>query len=316
MSNKIIFITYINRSGSTFLVNNLSKSADILVCPEAEILIDLFLNTPAEAFNPDRHFSDKLFNAIETDPKLKYWGLLKEDIINDITGAKTWFDAFIKFIDAYKKKVKPGSNTIVFKAERLIYSYNIIHPLAALYNIRFVALVRDCRAIFYSQNNTCIPETEQIMETNSLRLAKRWNIFMRMAEEYVKDGDFIIVSYESLIKDFNYYLKFVYEKLDIKPIKTDNKGDLRYRMPASHLTIHDSMENGPEIEKINLWHNRISPDHLYILELVSGKLLVHSGYKLAHDSKNTINTFLLLISEYLSFLFSRAKRISIYRFKS
>jgi hypothetical protein len=316
MFNKIIFITYINRSGSTFLVNNLSKSADILVCPEAEILIDLFLNTPAEPFNPDKRFSDRLFKAIETDTKLKYWGLLKKDIINDIKGAKTWFDAFIKFLEAYKKKVKPGSSTIVFKAERLIYSYNRIHPLAALYNIRFVALVRDCRAIFYSQNNTCIPETEQIMETNSLRLAKRWNTFMRMAEEYVKNDDFVIVSYESLIKDFNYYFKFVCENLNIKPIKTENKGDLRYRMPASHLTIHDSMGNNPEIEKINLWHNNIGAHQLYILELVSGDLLVHSGYTLAHDSKKTINTFLLLISEYLSFLFSRAKRIIIYRFKS
>jgi hypothetical protein len=293
MFNKIIFITYINRSGSTFLVNNLSKSADILVCPEAEVLIDLFLNSPAEPFNFNRRLSDKLLNAIRTDPKLKYWGLVKEDIIDDITGAKTWFDAFIKILEAYKKKVKPGSSTVVFKAERLIYSYNRILPLAALYNIRFVALVRDCRAIFYSQNCTFVPETGQIMETNSFRLAKRWNTFMQMAEEYAKKDNFITVSYESLIKNFHSYFKFICEKLDIKQIKTDDKGDLEYRMPASHLSIHDSMENNPQIEKINLWYNRISPDHLYILELVSGKLLVHSGYTLAHDSKNSIKPFIL-----------------------
>jgi hypothetical protein len=313
MFKSIIFVTYINRSGSTFLVNNLSKSADILVCPEAEILIDLFLNSPAEPFNPDKNFSDKLLNAIKKDTKLKYWGLSEEDIVYDITRGMNCFDAFIKVIETYKRKVKPQSNTLVFKAEKLIFFYNRIHPLTRSYNIKFVSITRDCRAIFYSQNHIFIPETNQLMETNSLRLAKRWNTFIRLAEKYSKNDDFITVSYESLINDFNNYFKFVCEKLDIKPIKTKNKGDLWLRMPASHLTIHNCMENAPEIEKINLWHDKISPDHLYILELVSRKLLVHNGYKLAHDSKYSIKTFMVFIIEYLSFMFTRIKKAIMYR---
>ena len=35
---KYIFILYLNRSGSTFLSNQLSKLSEILVCPEAEVL--------------------------------------------------------------------------------------------------------------------------------------------------------------------------------------------------------------------------------------------------------------------------------------
>jgi len=314
MFNKIIFVAYINRSGSTFLVNNLSKSRDILVCPEAEILIDLFLNTPDKHFYPDKSFLNKLYKAIGTDHKLKYWGLKKEDIIHDITHERTCFDAFIKFINVYRKKVKPKANILVFKAERLIFFYNKIHPFSVKFNIKFIAVIRDCRAIFYSQNNTLIPETDHIMENNSFRMAKRWNTFMRLAIKFAKNNDFFTVSYESLIKDFNYYFKFVCDKLDVKPINTDNKGDLKYRMPASQLVMHKNMEKVPEIDKINSWYNGINSSHLYILELVSAKLLLERGYKLVNIKKNSFKIFKLLIFEYLSFLFLSINKIIKYRF--
>ena len=314
MFKRIIFVTYINRSGSTFLVNNLSKSAEILVCPEAEILIDIFLKTPAKPFYPDNSILKKLANAIRTDHKLKYWGLRRKDIIHNITYENTYFEAFIKFIDIYRKKVKPKANTMVFKAERFIFSYTQIHPLSESFNIKFVALVRDCRAIFHSQNNTLIPGTNSIMETNSFRLAKRWNLYIKLAREYSRSSGFITLSYESLIKDFDYYLKFVCDILDIKLINPDNKGDLKFRMPAGQLVMHESMENAPETDKINLWYNKINTNRLYILELISGKILVENGYELVNAKKNFIKAFMLLIFEYLSYLLSCIYKAFKYKF--
>lgn len=305
MFSKIIFITYINRSGTTFLVNNLSKSEEILVCPEAEILIDLFLNTPAKIFHPDKRFSKKLYDAIRTDNKLKYWGLSEEDIIHGIINEKTFFEAFIKFIDIYRKKVKPKSSILVFKAEKLILFYTKIKPLSVRYNIKFLAVIRDCRAIFYSQNNTLIPGTDRVMETNSLRLAKRWNTYMELVKQYTKSHDFIAIYYESLIKDFNYYFKFVCERLNIRLFDYSRKGDLKYRMPASQINIHEIMENSPEINRINIWQSRIGLAHLYILELISGKILKEYGYKQVNVKMNMYKIIIQLTFEYFSFLFSR-----------
>ncbi len=313
MINKVIFVTYINRSGSTFFVNNLSKSEDILVCPEAEILIDLFLKSPAKSFNPDKRFFNTLYYAIVADQKLKCWKYDKKDIIQNLANKKTYFDAFIAFIDIYRIKVKPLSTIIVFKAEKLIYYYSGIHHFSVKYNIKFIAVTRDCRAIFYSQNNTLIPETNSIMEINSLRLAKRWNTYIRLVTRLSKKDDFFEISYESLISDFPEYFIFVCRILDIKIADLNKMGDLKTRMPRSHHDLHPLMETKAEPDKINSWNNNLNPSHLYIIEFISGKLLIQRGYKLANINNTTFTAAIRLIFEYLSFLFLKICKSIMYR---
>ena len=314
MFEKIIFVTYINRSGSTFFVNNLSKSEKILVCPEAEILIDLFLKTPSKSFNPTNHFLNTLLNAIRADHKLKHWGLEKKNTIQKIQNEKTYFDAFIAFLNIYKSKVKPKATILVFKAEKLIYYYSGIHPYSKKYNIKFMAIIRDCRAIFYSQNNIIIPESNRIMETNSLKLAIRWNIYNRLTTEFSENDDFIIISFEKLIKDFKNYFIFVCKIINIPPFNTDRKGDLANRLPYSHRSIHNNMENKPDISKIYSWNSNINSIRLYIIELICGKLLIENGYKLLKIKKNIPAAIIILILEYLSFLFSNIYKGYINKF--
>lgn len=316
MFKKIIFVTYINRSGSTFFVNSLSKSDDILVCPEAEILIDLFLKTPAKSFNPNKGFSNTLVNAVLKDKKLKHWGLGKENITQNIQNEVTYFTAFLAFINIYRKKVKPEATILVFKAEKLIYYYNLIRPHTRKYNIKFIAIIRDCRAIFYSQNNTLIPESNRKMETNSLKLAKRWNDYIRLETKFSEDDDFITISYEALIEDFHNYFNFVCKRINIQPFSQDSKGDLMHRLPISHRIIHNNMENKPEISKIYSWNSDLENTRIFIIEYISGSLLVDKGYKLINIDKNIPAAILRLILEYLSFLLLKIYKRFVYGFHS
>jgi hypothetical protein len=312
MFKKVIFVTYINRSGSTFFVNSLSKSDNILVCPEAEILIDLFLKTPVKSFDPDKDFFNTLLDAVEKDKKLKHWGIEKDNIIKNIQNEKTYFNAFLAFIDIYRKNVKPEATILVFKAEKLIYYYNIIHPYTDKYNIKFIAIIRDCRAIFYSQNNTLIPESNRKMATNSLKLAKRWNNYINLETEYSENDDFIELSYEALIEDFHNCFIFVCKKINIKPFSQDSKGDLMYRLPYNHRIIHNIMDSQPEISKIYSWNSNLGNTSLYIVEFISGNLLLKKGYKLININKRIHAAIIRLIFEYLSFLISNICKSYIY----
>ena len=100
---RIIFITYINRSGSTYLSNLFSKSGDILVCPEADILVDLFLVNPEKKFSLTNN-KELLNQIISYDKKLKYWEIHAADIQLP-QKPFTNFDLFIAILISYKNKV-------------------------------------------------------------------------------------------------------------------------------------------------------------------------------------------------------------------
>lgn len=315
MIEKIIFVTYINRSGSTFFVNNLSKSENILVCPEAEILIDLFLKDPAKSFNPDKRFFNTLFYAIARDNKLKFWEFNKKDNIQNIENEKTCFDAFVALVDIYRKKVNPTATTLVFKAEKLIYYYPVIHPLSKQYNIKFIAIIRDCRSIFHSQNNTCIPETGKLMGKNSFKLARRWNAYVRLVARFSENDDFFDMSYELLIKEYPGYLLFICKILDIDTFSINNPGDLKHRMPGSHAGIHPLMDAGPDPDRTDIWRNNLNTTQLYIIESVCSIFLQQRGYKLVNVNKHIFPAAIArLVLEYFSFLFSKIFKAIVYRF--
>ena len=56
----IILLTYVNRSGSTYLANLLSASDHICVCPEGDKLVSLFLESPDKTFRLDNQWKVKL----------------------------------------------------------------------------------------------------------------------------------------------------------------------------------------------------------------------------------------------------------------
>ena len=125
----ILFITYINRSGSTYLANIFSKYNEVLVCPEADVLISKFLINPSRPYKFDDHEKTEIKKIIEFDNKLKNWNLSFQDL-SELENAKFNFEAFCKIIFAYRKKIKPVANSIVFKGDILIHYFTYFaHPI-------------------------------------------------------------------------------------------------------------------------------------------------------------------------------------------
>ena len=68
----IILLTYVNRSGSTYLANLLSASENICVCPEGDRLVSLFLENPGVPFHYNTQWETKLSKILRSDGKLKH----------------------------------------------------------------------------------------------------------------------------------------------------------------------------------------------------------------------------------------------------
>lgn len=271
---ELIFLTYINRSGSTFLANLFSKSEEILVCPEAEIIMNEFLVEPMKKISWESNMRSKLKNCFLTDHKLKYWNLQMDEIDN-LLKAKTNFDAFYYILLAYQRKVKPYATKIVFKAERLIHIYQSFpKSLKLKHNIRFIAIIRDCRSVYASQSSNVILETLKPMSNNPVKIAILWNKYVAKCSVYGNESDFFIVKFEDLINDFKNTFSYLLNKLKLSNIETDTSmGDLFDRIPVNQKHLHQHIRQPPLTEKIASWKNKLSTRDRLLIEIIASKRL-------------------------------------------
>ncbi len=287
---QIILLAYMNRSGSTYLAQHLSCSGNILVCLEADILVSEFLEDPGGGFC----FSDRIEHLKQiwgTDYKLKEWG--KGNHHPDwerIKAASTNLEAFCLFLTACRDEVKPGATLVLFKAERLLYLFGkiskaahtgmVFHPLV---------LIRDVRAIYESQKRTPMLPGNEPMSIDPVKTALDWNRFVRKSSKLAARGLVQIIFFESFIHDQQIILHRLEEILGIDGSWDENsQGDLYERMSVEMKTIHRSIPEKPDCDKIDQWVSLLKPEEITAMECLSGRWLKQLGYVLTGWGKQDI----------------------------
>ncbi len=191
-----IFLSYINRSGSTFFVNQLSKIPEICICPEADILYDLLLT------NPDHIIQNKDIliwgNQLKRDLKFRSWKLDITTFLTTSLIGNTSVSLFFLFLNKFREKYFPASSYILFKHNHLIRI--IDNKELCSYNIKWIALLRDPRAVFNSQKRTINAETDRPMCSNPITFMHLWNSYFKKIIKYSTQSDVLfILQYEELI---------------------------------------------------------------------------------------------------------------------
>jgi len=261
---KYIFIIYLNRSGSTFLSNQLSKLSEILVCPEAEILVNILLKNPDTMLNKKEQ--EILGSAIENDRKLKHWNL---DIDLSKTDPQSKLDLFFNILNQYRSRTKPGSTLIAFKAVDLINCIEILHEYGSQkgLDIYFISLIRDPRAIYNSQRRTYVEHRNKFMNRNPLVTIYQWNYLVTRSIMYSSYTKLVILRYEDLVNNLDMELNKLLKIIGIHGERTfaGLQGDLKARIPQDQLSMHQNITDPPIPEKVNQWQTECT---LIIQELI------------------------------------------------
>ena len=261
---KYIFIIYLNRSGSTFLSNQLSKLSEILVCPEAEVLVNVLLKNPDTGLN--KKDQKILGSAMENDRKLKHWNL---DIDLSKTDPLSKLDLFFNILNQYRSRTKPGSTLIAFKAVDLINCIEVLHEYGSRkgLDIYFISLTRDPRAIYNSQRQTYVEHRKKFMNRNPLAIVYQWNYLVTNSINYKSLTKLVILKYEDLINSLEIELNQLLKFLGIHGEHTfiGLQGDLKARIPKDQLSMHQNITNPPKLEKVNQWQTECT---LIIQELI------------------------------------------------
>lgn len=264
---KIVLLTYVNRSGSTYLANLLSASDDICVCPEGDMLVSLFLESPGKAFRLDKHRRTKLVKLIQSDSKLRYWGI-GDDIYTVLEEVDSNISAFLAFLHYYQLNQKPEASCILFKAERLADLFSAIENSRGSGNtFKYLSIIRDPRGVYESQRRTQVPGTGRSMSSNPVYTAIYWNHHIRAILKCRKHVDCCQILYNDFIWKMDEVISAlsIYMGLDLKGI-TAAEGDLSERLPDNHRQIHLTISDIPLQEKIDKWQQELNQEEISLIE--------------------------------------------------
>ena len=263
-----IFLSYLNRSGSTFLVNQLSRLPQICVCPEADLLYELFLTRPNKILN--KHQLKKWQNLLSSDRKIKGWKIeLKEILDQDQVGMKC-YKIFLNFLNCFQKKHFPESTYILFK-HNYLFKLNLPDNTNPESKIFWIYIQRALPAIYISQKLTIDPHSGKSMCSNPLLLIYTWNsIHHKLSSESYNDKKSLIIHYESLISDLNGEMDKILAFLKING--SFSHFSRKHSMHSKWIipffqSLHPNIDKPPLEKRIDDWENNISKyDHL-ILQL-------------------------------------------------
>lgn len=264
---KIVLLSYLNRSGSTFLVNQLSKVPEICVCPEADILYELLLSF--SDFKINFHHVSKWMYLFELDPKFKTWQLPIKSIINSDIVGKSSFELFINILVTFKNLHFPESNVILYKQN---YLYKVFPKMNTQTEIKLfgLSLFRDPRGIYNSQKHTINPQLGREMCGNPLQIIKEWNYYFKKSTSLTKEDNYKLIFYEEIVEQFEStmgsLLGFLGIQTTFNTYKQINTKHIEW-IDENHKSMHPNIDRSPMPQNINKWRGNLNQTDVSILQL-------------------------------------------------
>jgi hypothetical protein len=302
---ELIFLTYINRSGSTYLAQILSSSEEILVCPEAEILVERFLEDPGQKFTNDDNYRKKLCNELITDWKFRHWGISHEELLSIFMESNN-YSTFCSILNFYRYKIKPGATKIIFKAERIIYLWNrIIRAYNKNDLLHLVTIVRDPRGVYASQKYTKWPGSDRPFSQNPIHTSILWNSYIKTLNKLTETHpEIILIRFEDLLKYHEESIRKMSSRFHLKKnYLSAREGDFYARIPDDQEQIHRNIISQPIRGKENEWKQILNRKEIELIQCVTHRLMIKSGYILDRRKGSLLSLSITIILHTISFYF-------------
>ncbi len=272
---KIVFISYLDRSGSTFFTSRLGALPNVFAFPECEWLIDNVLI--GKYVNIDV-LKQKILVATKEDEKLKNWGFTRNEIEKAFKDTKTQGEIFLNLLNIYKNRYDSGAFVGVFKRQDILfYKYIIVDQLSKFIQLYWFAIIRNPVRIFSSMKNTIDPYLNKQFEKNIVSFFRRWLFSMFLIKdrgEYIWYYEYFMTNLYSDLLNIASILKidFFYDKN--KVIEFYNRLTNNDKLLHKSILLEDvETYNAKRIEK------RISILEIFVIKILTNKFFFNLYYK-------------------------------------
>jgi len=292
---QIVFLLYMNRSGSTYLARLLNQNIKVGVTLEGTVpdgvadlpnILRKFRSDEYELTIINERELKKYINELYRDEKFNHWGIernLLEKKLSKLPMPIHYREILFTILDLYFAKYK--IDVYVYKKGSYIFSLEYIDRLFP--DAKFIFILRDLRAIYNSQKNTLDTKRNWRMAYSPYETSKIYNKVLDILNKWESKSNFLIVKYENFIGNSEKELNRIYSFLKVPKI---NDGEKEYysNIPIIQRSIHENIILEPLIENISNWKYSLSNHEIKILQKKSGKQLERWGYEIMEQSATGI----------------------------
>lgn len=299
-TRNILFLIYLNRSGSTFLANQLSFHPDLAVAPEGHRALRRLLGQIGSRKSLALRM-DRLVRDVVEDEKLLSWGIGPDQLGKRLKDAKDEIDALYAVCDAFADTHRPNARTVIVKGyffQELIMR----HGFGALQRgrkVQAIFLMRDPRAMFASQRQSLSTNSNAPMQDNPIAAALRWRQAATKAQIISNTPYGATVRYEDLVTRNETTLCEIADflALDSCPLLTSTVGGgtLAELIPEKQRDLHTNIDRPPQNDRINAWTHILTDDEKRVIELVSSERMKNYNYVKAGSRRITLRDIYLTL---------------------
>ncbi|MDZ4307593.1 sulfotransferase [Allopontixanthobacter sp.] len=287
----ILFLIYQNRTGSTFLANQLSQHPDVAVAPEGHEPLERLLSRACTPSAVGARI-ERLGQDLTMDPKLSSWKVSSSLLGERAAAASDELDIFYALCDSFADTHRPNASWVAVKGHFLsdLIARHGYQALQRDRKVRAIFLIRDPRAMFVSQRESLSSRTHQPMQDNPLVAGLRWRQAVNEATRLSHAPFGMMVRYEDLILENEPTLGKIAELLGLDSGRlsageTAEPATLVELIPDEQKHLHRNVGRGPMADRIDRWQKKLSTRETMALELIPGRAMQRLGYKRHHGGR-------------------------------
>lgn len=240
LDNKICFLTYLNRSGSTYLSGILDRFTDLAVGLEEDFPDGL---TRGRCYIENEVELDHYLKQLIKSNKFKYWEITVADIKNNLLKKSypiTFRDVLMSLLSLYF-----GKNSAKFWIHKHGEYILFLEPLFKIFTeSKFIFISRDPRAIFLSQKNSKDSIKHKPMTESPVHFAHKYIKYMKQVYKYRHTPKLHVLKYEDLILDEKKAISGLLSFLGIVSKKKSLESHYMDKIPESQMHLHNYIFNG------------------------------------------------------------------------
>ncbi|MEO1081027.1 MAG: sulfotransferase [Pseudomonadota bacterium] len=280
----VAVLTYVNRSGSTFLASRLAASDGVIVTLESEAVGRTLLG---DAPIPNVAALGRVFDELYSELKFRQWGIPRDTLAAALADRAFPLERPTLFYTILRS-LPGGTDAKAFVYKFPSWEHGLPNLVRGHDFLRVIHVVRDPRAVYASQRKSISSRSGRPMVQDPITLAHRWKRALAVIDK-MPAARTLNLRYEDLLvrehETVAHALAFL--GIDSRPAGVATTGvcvDYAHRIPETQKHLHRKVGAAADASRIDSWRQELPSGEVQLLQFFGRKTMRRHGYDVDRTS--------------------------------
>ncbi|MFW5944567.1 MAG: sulfotransferase family protein [Bacteroidota bacterium] len=301
MKRQLCFLTYLARSGSTLLANELDQYESLGVTLEENLPDGIKNGRPIEL--KDINSLNDYLRAAYNDKKFLYWHIdedkLKKAVLRNDRLPIRYRDILRAMHELYF--AESGPEMVVHKQGN--YCLLIDKVKAEFPEAKFLFIDRDPRAIHNSQRKNVRSSSLRFINRGIVRFALTYKRMQQIIRHQNRKSYFYVLHYEDLIKNKAHTLQKILRFFEINPAQKLKRQSYHSRIPEQQEHLHKNVGGSLNVDRTEAWKDELEVHRIAFLQSALKRELSTRGLEFRHGYRLSVFQKLIFIGWLIQYFF-------------